>query len=154
MWGRGEIAKFSLQLNLHKLVLRISRQVFLRLISHKRPRTCSMARTAEDKQRFREIARQAISHQSDLRLGDDEEVDVNTALNYVRGGNNSGEICGAVVDRKSGQGYVCLHQRGTISDDPKVSTGPNEEGYEYFEISDMQGFFVFGSAAVLYVYRK
>ncbi|KAJ8062522.1 hypothetical protein OCU04_009050 [Sclerotinia nivalis] len=123
-------------------------------LTNSRLGTGSMARTIEDKQRLREIARQAISHQSDLRLGDDEEVDVSTALNYLRGGNNSGEICGAVVDRKSGQGYVCLHQRGTISEDPKISTGPNEEGYEYFEISDMQGFFVFGSAAVLYVYRK
>jgi hypothetical protein len=76
-------------------------------------------------------------------------------LNYIPGGNLPGDIFGAVVDRKSGQGYVCLYQRGTISsNEPKISTGPNDEGYKYFEIEDDQGFFVCGAAAVLYIYRN
>jgi hypothetical protein len=39
-----------------------------------------------------------------------------------------------------------------MAEEKRVSTGPNEEGYEYLEIREDQGFFVFGSAAVLYVY--
>jgi hypothetical protein len=59
-----------------------------------------------------------------------------------------------VIDLKSGQGYVCLQQRGTImAGEKRIATGPDKKGYEYLEIREDQGFFVFGSAAVLYVYH-
>jgi hypothetical protein len=93
-------------------------------------------------------------HDSDLRLGDDEEIDTNTAVNYVEGGSSSGDICGVIIDKKSGQGYVCLYQIGQVSSEPRIATGPEEEGYEYLEIGSEQGFLRFGSAAVLYIYHK
>ncbi|KAF7868685.1 hypothetical protein EAF04_005215 [Stromatinia cepivora] len=107
-----------------------------------------MVRTVEAKRKLRETAEQMISNRQDLRLAIDEVADVPTAMNYVTGGDKSGDICGVVIDKKSDEGYVQLFH-GTL-----IATGPSEDGYEYISIPNGRGFVVYGSSAVLYIYHQ
>jgi hypothetical protein len=62
------------------------------------------------------------------------------------GGAGRGEICGVVVDRKSGLGGVT-----EVIGKPAIKTGPKEAGYEYLAIQPGEICWTWGSGAVLYI---
>src|SRR6187402_3443249 len=64
------------------------------------------------------------------------------------------EVCGGVVDRKSGKGMVTITGRGFIT--LTIRTGPNETGDRYQEISiqPKQTCMIHGEAVVLYYRRR
>ncbi|KAB8298844.1 hypothetical protein EYC80_001005 [Monilinia laxa] len=99
---------------------------------------------------LREAEQHWIKNRSDLTLSAVEGVDIPNAMNYVTGGDKSGDIFGVVVaiDKTSDEGYVQL-MNGKL-----IPTGPNEDGYECIIIPADQGFVTYGSSAVLYVHRK
>jgi len=107
-----------------------------------------MARNDEDVRKLRDWSeRNIIRGSHDYVLDRTETVVAATAISYKTGGGSGGEICGIVIDKKSGAGGK-IEVFGT----PAIKTGPDEEaGYAYIPISPGQDCWTWGSAAVLYV---
>jgi hypothetical protein len=71
------------------------------------------------------------------------------AMKTIKGGRGSREVCGVVVDKKSGGGYY------RVDDGPMVGTGSQEtESYTMLQIADDQTFWIFGALVGIYVRYK
>lgn len=91
-----------------------------------------------------------ISGREYLKLEETEIVGADNAVDYRTGGEKKGDICGVVVDKKSGAGG-----KTEILGTPAINTGPEEEaGYSFLPIAPGQDCWTWGSAAVLYVRYK
>lgn len=84
-----------------------------------------------------------------------ESTGGDTEINYETGGYGSGDICQAVIDKKSGNGYVCIIDESTGSASEHYRTVPDQApGYKLVEIEAGQKCMRYGSCAVLYIVRS
>ncbi|KAK0113087.1 hypothetical protein ONS95_014792 [Cadophora gregata] len=113
-----------------------------------------MARRTRDKQNLKSAGEQVISDRQDLVLAGDESTGADNGISFETGGSESGGICQAVIDKKSGYGYVCITDAsGYVS--PEYRTGPDQEaGYMVVDIAPGQRCMRYGSCAVLYILRS
>ncbi|KAF8846833.1 hypothetical protein BDZ45DRAFT_812026 [Acephala macrosclerotiorum] len=114
-----------------------------------------MARRTTDKQSLKSAGEQIISGRQDLVLAGDESTGADNGISYETGGSSSGDICMAVIDKKSGYGYVCVTDESAGYASPRYRTGPDQEvGYMVVEIAPGQNCMRYGSCAVLYILRS
>ena len=80
-------------------------------------------------------------------LEDTETVGADTSVTYRTGGSISGDICGAIVDKRSGAGG-----KTEVYGTAVVKTGPDEPAeYVWIPIRSGQDCWTLGSGAVIYV---
>jgi len=114
-----------------------------------------MARTKKDKQNLKSAGEQVISGRQDLVLAGDESTGADNGISYEIGGSESGGICKAVIDKKSGYGYVCITDASAGYVSPEYRTSPDQEaGYMVVDIAPGQRCMRYGSCAVLYILRS
>ena len=87
-------------------------------------------------------------------LDSNETVGADNGVAFETGGSGLGEICGAVIDKKSGTGFVCVSDQSSDYVSPRYQTGPSETGYVVVEVKPGQTCMRYGSCAVLYIRRS
>ncbi|CZR55541.1 uncharacterized protein PAC_05429 [Phialocephala subalpina] len=107
------------------------------------------ARTTLDQTWLRERAHAFIADRPDAELLDREST-VLDKLPYKTGA----EVCGVVIDKRSGKGMVAITGKGYIT--LNVRTGPDEPGDRYQEVTiqPKQTCMLHGEAVVLFYRRK
>lgn len=115
-----------------------------------------MARDTTEKQNLKSAGKQVVVNEKekDLVLANDETVGADSDIKYETGGSGSGEICKAVIDKKSGYGFVCITDDSGYAS-PRYNTNPDQEaGYIVLDIGPGQTCMRYGSCAVLYILRS
>lgn len=104
-----------------------------------------MARGSLEKQTLRNKAEELISTKQGVKLAS-EETTADNDYKYQRSPN----VCGVVVDKSSGRGYVQITGGG--KDTEIVHTGRDGDGgYCLLEISEGQSCMLYGRPTVLYI---
>jgi len=109
-----------------------------------------MSRSAEDRQKFRDWAKEYIAGKEYLCLDNAETVGNHNALNWKTGGGGKGDICGVLVDNKSGAGG-----KTEVVGKTPIITGPMVEAqYSSLNISPGEDCWTYGSASLIYIRYK
>ncbi|KFY50858.1 hypothetical protein V495_00053 [Pseudogymnoascus sp. VKM F-4514 (FW-929)] len=109
-----------------------------------------MARSNHDKVRLKNKAEELTTGQS-VDIEADETTGEDSGDNAFRW-RVGPDVCGVVVDRNSGRGFVQI--TGSGLKDQVIQTGPEESGFTMAGIASGQTCMIYGRSTVLYIRPK
>lgn len=104
-----------------------------------------MPRTEHDKQKLRDKAEHMVAGRGDVELDDCETTGENNYPYKV-----GPDVCGAVIDKRSGKGKVVITSGG---DSRVIQTDPQMPGDQFDEvkIADGETCMIYGTSTIIYI---